>query len=494
MDLAIILSRFLLRERRRCAEDHERSKADALIIGSGPAGLFCAHALASGPWPGSVTVIERGRCFDERFLSRDDWRFDPDAVLCGEGGAGFLADAKLCLSPDAGTQFEGDLAAQYPRALEDIDFHVYQRLLDLGHEIRLATPNQHQLRAVRRRLSELDLELDSYPVRPLGSDMAAAFLSRFVGSLERRGVVFLYKTEANTIAYDGAAGLYRVAATSSGKQVDCRCSHLFVATGWAGTAWLSKFGPALGLTFEVNNLDIGVRLEFPAFGGWQLKEAGENPKIKFYDGHSYSKTHCLVHAGRAFYFTFLDQHCLVDAHALRRGPTGASSVNLLYRIRTGHIKDPLQVFRAICASTSVYGEGRPLAMPLSDFLQDNALPSTDNSFHPTIPDAVECDLALVLPSRVVTAIREHIRRLAKFAPGIATRGGIIYAPAAQWVMPRTALGPGFAVPNAPNLYCIGDCTGLTAGVLPAAVSGVVAAREALARETGNLQLRLWSFP
>lgn len=481
-------------DQRRLAAAHGKLMPAALIIGTGPAGLFCAQALASAHWPGSVTVIERGTRFDERFLSRTDWEFDPDAVLCGEGGAGFLADAKLCLSSDAGNQFEDDLAAQYPRALQDIDFHVYQHLLDLGHEIRRAEPNRHQLHVVRRRLSDLALELDTYPVRPLGSDMAAAFLRRFVGNLQNRGVAFVYNTEAKTIAYDRAARVYRVTAPTCGTQMEYECTHLFLAVGWAGSAWLRETGSSLGLEFTANNLDIGVRLEFPTFGGHQLKEAGDNPKIKFYDGHSYSKTHCLVHAGRAFSFNFLDHHFLVDAHAVRRQPTRASSVNFLYRIRPEHIKDPLQVFRAVSASAREYGQNRPLVMALTDFLEDEALPSSDSSFEPTMHAAVECDLSLVLPGRVANTIREHIRQLARFAPGIATREAVIYAPAAQWVMPRVKLGRNFIGPDAQNLYCIGDCTGLTAGVLPAAVSGVVAARDAVARLTGDLQLPLWSFP
>jgi uncharacterized protein len=465
---------------------------DALIIGTGPAGLFCAHALSRGGWPGSITVLERGPRFDQRFLSREEWRFDPAAVLCGEGGAGFLADAKLCLSPDAGTQFEGDLASQYPRALEDIDFHVYQHLLDLGYEIRRAMPNPHQLRVVRRRLSALSLDFDTYPVRPLGSDMAAAFLRRFIGAMESNGVVFEFNTRATRIEQNPSSGDFQVSASGPAGEAIQRCTHLFLAVGWAGSGWLVE-EKNLGLGFKPNNLDIGVRLEFPAFGGQQLKEAGDNPKIKFYDGHSYSKTHCLVHEGRAFSFN-LDHHCLVDGHTVRRHPSRASSVNFLYRIPATQIRNPLLVFHSLSEAVREYGESRPLAMQLTDFLGDQSLPAGDSSFDPTLQNAAECDLGLVLPERVVSAIREHIRRLARFAPGIATREARLYAPAAQWIMPRIGLNPNFSVPNARNLWCIGDCTGWTAGVLPAAVSGVIAARSALSRLSVASQPTLWGFP
>ena len=67
-----------------------------------------------------------------------------------------------------------------------------------------------------------------------------------------------------------------------------------------------------GWNLKPNNLDIGVRLEFPAWGGDQLKEVGDNPKIKWHDGHSYAKTHCFVHRGEVFFY-YLNDRCLVDA-------------------------------------------------------------------------------------------------------------------------------------------------------------------------------------
>jgi hypothetical protein len=443
-------------------------------------------------WPGPVTLLERGTKFRERFSSLEDWVFKPDSVLSGEGGAGFLADAKLCLSSEAGAKFLGEMAARYPRALQDVDFHIYQHLLDLGHEIRRAMPNEAQLRVNSRRLSALGLTLVSYPVRPLGSDMAAAFLGRFVGAIVNHQAQIQYGVHVKAVSLDSRAGTYRLTAAVDGGEQEYTCSHLFLAVGWAGSEWLLKIGSALGLTVYPNHVDVGVRLEFPLFAGQQLKELGDNPKIKCFDSKSYCKTHCLVHSGRAFYFEFGNQS-LVDAHAVRRRASVASSINLLYRVTTDQVRDPLQVFRGISATVGQFGSDRPLAMPLDDFLENRNLPESGATFEPTLHSAVECDLSLVLPARVLAGIRELIARLSRFAPGIATNRAILYAPAVQWVMPRIELGPCFDVPGKDHLYCIGDCTGQTAGVLPAAVSGVIAARHAVRGLTGDPQLAFWEF-
>lgn len=466
--------------------------AHAVVVGAGPAGLYCASTLVNDGFKGDITVLERGQTFESRFLSRDDWTFDPHAVLEGEGGPGFLADAKLCLSQTAGAQFSTELADQYPRALNDLDIHVWQWLLDLDHEIPRALPHRDQQPVVRNRLKALELDCETYPVRPLGSDMAAIFLREFVDHMRKRGVEFHYGSRVTGVQTGSPSDQYFLTVRDSTGERVIDATHLFLAVGWIGSAALCEFD--LGLQFEPNNLDIGVRLEFPAWGGAQLREAGDNPKIKWNDGHSYAKTHCLVHEGEVFFY-YLNDRCLVDAHTIRSRPTRSSSVNILYRISTDAVSEPLHVFHAIAAAAEVYGDNKPLYQPLADFAPEVTLADDIGEFVPTLASSASapCDLTLVLPHRVVEGIRGLIARLRCYAPGIATESAVVYAPAAQWLMRRVQLDSQFRIPEQSNGWCIGDGTGLTAGVLPAAVSGVVAARDAIEQQGGTVQDEFWSF-
>ena len=467
--------------------------AHAVVVGAGPAGLYCASTLADGGFDGAITVLERGQTFESRFDSSDDWEFDPHAVLEGEGGPGFLVDAKLCLSKTAGAQFKQGLADQYPRALSDLDVHIGQWLLDLGHEIRRGPPHPSFERAIRGRLDRLELKYETYVVRPLGSDMAAKFLRAFVDDTKKRDVKFRYGSLVTGVRTGGPPDQYFLTVHDSTGERVIEATHLFLAVGWIGSAALREFD--LKLKFEPNNLDIGVRLEFPVWGGNQLKEAGYNPKIKWEDGHSYAKTHCFVHEGRVFFY-YLNGRCLVDAHAVRSHPTPSSSVNILYRISTAAVRDPLEVFHEIAAAAQEYGGNKPLYQRLADFAPEVTLNSDGAEFAPSLapPKSVPCDLTQVLPGQVVDGIRGLIARLANHAPGIATESAVVYAPAAQWLMRRVRLDRNFLIPGLSNGWCIGDGTGLTAGVLPAAVSGVVAARDAIALQRGAVQDTLWSFP
>ncbi len=69
-----------------------------VIIGSGPAGLFCAYILAENNY--KPLIIERGACVEERVkIIEEFWRtgkLDKNTnVQFGEGGAGTFSDGKL---------------------------------------------------------------------------------------------------------------------------------------------------------------------------------------------------------------------------------------------------------------------------------------------------------------------------------------------------------------------------------------------------------------
>ena len=69
-----------------------------VIIGTGPAGLFCGYLLAAHGW--KPLLLERGNCVEERIRDVEKfWRegvLDPASnVQFGEGGAGTFSDGKL---------------------------------------------------------------------------------------------------------------------------------------------------------------------------------------------------------------------------------------------------------------------------------------------------------------------------------------------------------------------------------------------------------------
>lgn len=69
-----------------------------MVVGAGPAGLFCAYVLAHAGV--KVTLVERGKCVEERVKDVDDLfekgLIHPESnIAFGEGGAGTFSDGKL---------------------------------------------------------------------------------------------------------------------------------------------------------------------------------------------------------------------------------------------------------------------------------------------------------------------------------------------------------------------------------------------------------------
>ncbi|OGI10567.1 MAG: hypothetical protein A2Y40_04510 [Candidatus Margulisbacteria bacterium GWF2_35_9] len=78
--------------------DHKKRNKKALVVGSGPAGYFCALVLQKAGF--STTIIERGPNVEKRskhiLQFESGSTFDPNANYAfGEGGAGTFSDGKL---------------------------------------------------------------------------------------------------------------------------------------------------------------------------------------------------------------------------------------------------------------------------------------------------------------------------------------------------------------------------------------------------------------
>ena len=139
---------------------NERLEHRPVIVGMGPAGLFCAYELALRGY--RPLVIERGRCVEER--KNDVKRFWETGVLdtasnvqFGEGGAGTFSDGKLATSvkdkdgrihevlkifADNGAPFE-ILYEQMPHLgtdmLPGIVKSIREKIIENGGEVRFET-------------------------------------------------------------------------------------------------------------------------------------------------------------------------------------------------------------------------------------------------------------------------------------------------------------------------------------------------------------------
>ena len=199
--------------------------ARVVVVGSGPAGLLAALALArSGV---GVDVIDRGPALRERgralarFVGKGE--LDPEAnLLFGEGGAGTYSDGKI-----------------YTRVDHPLEAPILDELVACGAPAEIA-----------------------YDARAhIGTDRLHRVLPRLRGRMEALGVKFHWGTRVEGWVWENGAGGRRLKGlrTSAGEMA---CDAAFLAVGHSARDTLEAL-VADGLALEATPFQLGVRIEHP---------------------------------------------------------------------------------------------------------------------------------------------------------------------------------------------------------------------------------------
>jgi uncharacterized FAD-dependent dehydrogenase len=100
----------------------------------------------------------------------------------------------------------------------------------------------------------------------------------------------------------------------------------------------------------------------------------------------------------------------------------------------------------------------------------------EGAVKPTLKSATPGDLGYVIPYRFLKGINEMLTAMDKLAPGVASPDTLLYGVEVKFYSSRLELTENLET-EIPNLFAIGDGAGVSRGLIQAAASGVVAARE-----------------
>jgi uncharacterized FAD-dependent dehydrogenase len=442
---------------------------DCVIVGAGPAGIFAALTFAEAGGL-RVALIERGPDLSERTRDRAH-------VLGGWGGAGAYSDGKLNLSTGIG----GALTAYVPQdEVERLIEHVDETFVRFGAPDRLYEPDPAVVEETERRATRAGLRLLWTRIRHIGTDRCPHVLQGMRQALNDRIEVRTGAEVTGIVAEDGQV---RGVQLASGEML--RAKHVIVAPGRSGAEWLVREARRLGLSLSRNPVDVGVRVEVPEAILHDLTEQFYEVKLQFYSKtfDNLIRTFCMCPHGEV---ATEEHHGLVtvNGHTNPQRPTANTNFALLVSTTfTEPFDDPITYGRNLAQLANLLGAG-VLVQRLTD-LRAGRRSTPKRMCHglvePTLREATPGDISYVLPYRHLSGILEMLDAMDQFAPGVASRHTLLYAVEVKFYSSKPSLSPNLET-RVRNLFAAGDGAGVSRGMVQAAASGIVAAREVLRRQ------------
>lgn len=464
------------------------TSTDVLIIGAGPAGIFCALALVRSAKAPQVTIVEKGLPIERRSCPKERVGHcvgcQPCRITTGFSGAGAFSDGKLSLSCEVGGDLPELIGTQLAQETIGRCDQIY---LDFGADPHIeGVDHPEEVAKIRRRAISAGLKLVDCPIRHLGTERAQQIYARIERYLLDAGVTILFEHECvDVIIEEGLAGKRcvgavvrdaRPGASSATQQV--RAQSTIVATGRRGASWLADVCEFHGVAHEPGPMDMGVRVEVRNEVMEDVNNVLYESKLVGYPNPFRDKvrTFCQNPGGFVSQENYDDGLAVVNGHSYKDRKSNNTNLAVL---ATQHFREPFD--RPIAYAQRVgqlvndLGAGHILVQRFGDILDGKRTWPKElsrSNVIPTLPDAEPGDITSALPYRTMTDIVEFMKAVDKVVPGFAAGETLLYAPELKFYSNRVRMTPSFDTSVA-NLHCLGDSSGWTRGLMMASVMGLL---------------------
>lgn len=447
---------------------------DVIIIGAGPGGIFSAYELVQRKPDLKIAVFEAGHALEKRRCPIDGEKIKSCigcktcSIMSGFGGAGAFSDGKYNITNDfGGTLFEyvgKKRALDLMRYVDDINM----RYGGEGTKLYSTAGTRFKTLCIQHDLHLLDAS-----VRHLGTDINYVVLENLYAYLKDK-VEFFFDTPVRSVA-----------AIEGGYEVKCdaasySCTDCIISVGRSGSKWMETVCKDLDIPTKSNRVDIGVRVELPAAVFAHLTDELYESKI-VYRTEKYGdrvRTFCMNPKG-AVVNENTNGIITVNGHSYEDPAKQTENTNFALLVAK-HFSEPFKdsngYGESIARLSNMLGGG-VIVQRFGDLIRGRRSTANriEESFTTPTLNATPGDLSLVLPKRILDGIIEMIYALDKVAPGTANDDTLIYGVEVKFYNMEVEVNSHLES-RYPNLYIIGDGSGITHSLSHASASGVHVAR------------------
>ena len=457
---------------------------DLIIVGAGPSGIFTALELILQNKNRRILIIEKGKSVENRKCPKAKtgrcMNCQPCNITTGFSGAGAFSDGKLSLSYEVGGELPDLIGAEKAQDLINYTDGIY---LNFGADTKIEGINQgDRVKEIRKRAIQANLKLVDCPIRHLGTERAQKLYYDIEQFLLSRGVEILYSTECRDILLEGAV--------CKGVVVDNReilGKDIVIATGRRGADWLEKICAKYDIAHKPGTVDIGVRVEVRNEVMEEVNEVLYESKLIGYPKPFKNKvrTFCQNPGGFVAQENYDNDLAVVNGHSYKDLKSPNTNLAILCSHNfTEPFNQPIAYAQKVGELTNMLGAGHILVQRYGDILDGKRTWEKElsrSNVRPSLRDAVAGDITSAMPYRAMINIINFIQAVDHVVPGFAGNETLLYSPELKFYSNKIKMNERLET-NVEHLFCLGDSSGWTRGLMMASVMGVHLARNLIERD------------
>ena len=457
-------------------------KYDVVIIGAGPAGLFCAYELIENNSKLKIAILDKGKRAENRLCPMNVnggkcMNCKVCQVLSGYGGAGTFSDGKLNFIPKIG---KSDLFKYMSQSdaydlIDDTEkiFNKFKMDSDVYPS------NMKDAETIKKDVAKTGARLLIIKQKHIGSDKLPKYIKSITDYLENKGVDIYENTNVLDIVSKSKSNHEIII---EGKD-SINSKIVVVAPGRTGAKWIQELADKYNIPYMSQSIEIGVRVEV-------RKEILEDITNVIYDPTIFIKTDTYSDEIRTFctnpggfvskenYYGFI----CVNGHALKDVKSNNSNFAFISKVGLTEPATNTRLYgESIARIANTLGDGKPIIQSLRDLKKGRRSDwkrINKGFIEPTLKDCVAGDLSLVLPHRIITNILEGLEKLDKIIPGVNNDETLLYGPEIKFFSNEISTNNKFKLDKY-DIYFVGDGAGKAGNIVSAASTGLVAARDIL---------------